>query len=30
MADILVEQEGKIATVVFNRQATRNAISLAM
>src|SRR5215510_13585285 len=30
MADILVEQEGQIATVVFNRPATRNAISLAM
>ena len=30
MADILVEHEGPIATVVFNRPATRNAISLAM
>ena len=30
MADILVEHDGQIATVVFNRPATRNAISLAM
>jgi enoyl-CoA hydratase/carnithine racemase len=30
MADIFVEHEGPIATVVFNRPATRNAISLAM
>jgi enoyl-CoA hydratase/carnithine racemase len=28
--DILVEQSGPIATVVFNRPKTRNAISLAM
>jgi enoyl-CoA hydratase/carnithine racemase len=28
--DILVEQSGPIATVVFNRPRTRNAISLAM
>jgi enoyl-CoA hydratase/carnithine racemase len=30
MADILVEQSDAIATVVFNRPRTRNAISLAM
>src|SRR5205823_9923257 len=30
MTDILVEHEGPIATVVFNRPQMRNAISLAM
>src|SRR5436309_124734 len=30
MTDILVEHDGPIATVVFNRPAMRNAISLAM
>ena len=30
MADILVQHDGSIATVVFSRPATRNAISLAM
>src|SRR5260370_34821908 len=30
MSDILVEHEGAIATVVFNRPKLRNAISLAM
>jgi enoyl-CoA hydratase/carnithine racemase len=30
MTDILVQQDGPIATVVFNRPAMRNAISLAM
>src|SRR5256885_7980872 len=30
MTDILVQQDGPIATVVFNRPALRNAISLAM
>ena len=30
MTDILVQHDGPIATVVFNRPATRNAISLAM
>lgn len=30
MTDILVEQDGPIATVVFNRPKMRNAISLAM
>jgi enoyl-CoA hydratase len=30
MTDILVEHEGSIATVVFNRPKMRNAISLAM
>jgi enoyl-CoA hydratase len=30
MTDILVQHDGAIATVVFNRPATRNAISLAM
>src|SRR5438128_2322468 len=30
MMDILVEHEGPIATVVFNRPQMRNAISLAM
>ena len=29
-ADILVEQQGSVATVVFNRPRMRNAISLAM
>jgi enoyl-CoA hydratase/carnithine racemase len=30
MTDILVQHDGPIATVVFNRPAMRNAISLAM
>jgi enoyl-CoA hydratase/carnithine racemase len=30
MSDILVEHDGQIATVVFNRPKVRNAISLAM
>src|ERR687887_1684606 len=30
MTDILVEHEGPVATVVFNRPRMRNAISLAM
>jgi len=30
MTDILVQQDGPVATVVFNRPAMRNAISLAM
>ncbi len=30
MSDILVEREGSIATIVFNRPRMRNAISLAM
>src|SRR6059036_2856976 len=30
MTDILVEHEGPVATVVFNRPKMRNAISLAM
>ncbi len=30
MSDILVERRGGVATVVFNRPRTRNAISLAM
>jgi enoyl-CoA hydratase/carnithine racemase len=30
MTDILVQHDGALATVVFNRPATRNAISLAM
>ena len=30
MTDILVEHDGPIATVVINRPAMRNAISLAM
>src|SRR5262245_17028355 len=28
--DILVEQDGYVATVIFNRPKSRNAISLAM
>ena len=30
MTDVLVQQDGPLATVVFNRPKTRNAISLAM
>ncbi len=30
MTDVLVERDGAIATIVFNRPRTRNAISLAM
>ena len=30
MTDVLVERDGSIATVVFNRPRMRNAISLAM